>query len=95
MPLRRRRPIARAAVVGGTAYVAGKAGAAKGAEAAAQQQAAAPPPPQQAEAPIDAPVEESTEDKMEQLKKLKGLLDEGILTQDEFDAQKAKILASM
>ncbi|HXE94395.1 MAG TPA: SHOCT domain-containing protein [Gaiellaceae bacterium] len=27
--------------------------------------------------------------------KLKGLLDEGVLTQDEFDAQKQKILQNM
>ncbi len=34
----RRRPLARAAVVGGTAYVAGKAGAKAGANQAAEQQ---------------------------------------------------------
>jgi len=32
---------------------------------------------------------------MEELTKLKGLLDEGVLTQDEFDAQKQKILQNM
>ena len=32
---------------------------------------------------------------MEQLTKLKGLLDAGVLTQAEFDAQKQKILESM
>jgi len=32
---------------------------------------------------------------MEELTKLKGLLDAGVLTQDEFDTQKQKILQSM
>jgi hypothetical protein len=32
---------------------------------------------------------------MDQLTKLKGLLDSGALTQDEFDAQKQKILQGM
>jgi hypothetical protein len=32
---------------------------------------------------------------MAELTKLKGLLDAGVLTQDEFDAQKQKILQSM
>jgi hypothetical protein len=32
---------------------------------------------------------------MDELTKLKGLLDAGVLTQDEFDAQKQKILQNM
>ena len=40
----RRRPLATAALVGGTAYVAGRAGANAGAQQAQEQQA---PPPQQ------------------------------------------------
>jgi hypothetical protein len=32
---------------------------------------------------------------MEGLTKLKGLLDSGVLTQDEFDVQKQKVLQSM
>lgn len=102
MPFRR-RALRTAAVVGGTAYVAGKAGAKAGAanaQAAAQQApAVAPPPPDvaptaapTAEAP---PAAESTGDKMDQLTKLKQLLDIQALTQEEFDAQKARILASM
>ena len=93
MPLRRRRPIARAAVVGGTAYVAGKAGAKHGAEQAAEQAQVAPPPMQAA--PPEAPAEATMSDKMGELTQLKELLDSGVLTQDEFDAQKAKILGSM
>jgi len=48
-----------------------------------QQQAAAPPPPAAGGG-----------DMVSQLTELKGLLDQGILTQQEFDAQKAKILAA-
>jgi hypothetical protein len=91
-------------VVGGTAFVAGKAGAKAGAAnaqpAAQQAPAAAAPPPDVAStaAPPTAdspPATESAGDKMDQLTKLKQLLDMDALTQDEFDAQKARILASM
>ena len=37
----------------------------------------------------------SADASMDELTKLKGLLDTGVLTQDEFDAQKQKILQSM
>jgi hypothetical protein len=56
-------------------------------EAAQQQQYA--PPPQPAPAPA-APAP----DMVQQLKDLAELKDQGILTQAEFDAQKAKVLAS-
>jgi hypothetical protein len=96
-------------VIGGTAKVASQAGAKAGAEnaqAAQQAQAAAPqvPPtaePVVAEAVVAEPAaaaplaEESAIEKMDQLAKLKQLLDMSALTQDEFDVQKAKILASM
>jgi len=36
----------------------------------------------------------SADASMDELTKLKGLLDTGVLTQDEFDAQKQKILSS-
>lgn len=49
----------------------------------AQQQAAAAPAPAAGGG-----------DMVAQLTELKGLLDQGILTQEEFDAQKAKILAA-
>ena len=95
----RRRPLARAAVVGGVAYHAGKKGQqSRDAEAAqneqiaelqaqqAQQQYA--PPPAAAPAPSAG-----SEDMVAQLESLKKLLDEGILTQAEFDMQKQKLLA--
>jgi membrane protease subunit (stomatin/prohibitin family) len=85
MPLRR-RPIARmavgTAVVAGTASAVGRRSANKQMEAnqqaAAAQQAAAPEPPE--------------EDQYEQLKKLGDLHAQGILTDEEFAAQKAKLL---
>jgi Short C-terminal domain len=55
------------------------------AEAAQQEQAAPPAPP--------APAAPSTDDKLEQLKQLGELKTAGVLTDAEFEAQKAKILA--
>jgi membrane protease subunit (stomatin/prohibitin family) len=75
----------RAAVVGGVAYHAGKK---RGTAAQDQQEA---PPPSQQQAPVAQPA--SGEDTVTQLTKLKELLDGGVLTQAEFDAQKQKILA--
>ena len=91
---RRRRPLARAAIVGGTAYYAGKK-VQEGREQDAYteqrlddlegQQAAAqaPPPP---------PAGGMTDEKIEQLKKLSELKDQGVLTEEEFAEQKAKML---
>ena len=56
-----------------------------------QQQAQAAYAQQQAAA---APAPAAGGDMVAQLTELKGLLDQGILTQEEFDAQKAKILAA-
>jgi len=94
------RMLRRAAVLGGTAHFASKRGAAK---AQAAQEAAAPAAPTPAapvaeapapEAPVaEAPVAASA-DPYADLMKLKELLDAGVLTQEEFDAEKKKILAS-
>jgi hypothetical protein len=64
------------------------------AEAAQQPDAAAapPPPPVQDEAP--APATAPAQDTYGDLMKLKELLDAGVLTQEEFDAQKQKILSA-
>jgi len=80
--------IRRAAVLGATANLASKRGAAKAQQQNAAQQAASPP----AADPQETPPED---DPYEALKKLKELLDQGILTQAEFDAQKQKILGDM
>ena len=97
MPLMRRRPLLRAAMVGGTAYAAGKH-VQRGqqheyeqdAQLAAMQQA---PPPAAAPAMAPAPAAPSASDRVSALTDLKGLLDSGVLTQQEFDAEKSKILA--
>ena len=90
---RRRRPVARAAAVGAVAYTAGKAGANAGA-ADADQTAQTEQPPAEQEAASEAAAPAAA-DSMEQLAKLKGLLDSGALTQAEFDAEKQKILQTM
>ena len=103
MMMRRRRPLMRAAMVGGTAYYAGKKvqeGREQDAQTEArlqdleaqqyqqQQQAAyAPPPP-----PPPAPSQGISPEAMEQLKQLADLKSQGILTDEEFDSQKRKIL---
>jgi putative oligomerization/nucleic acid binding protein len=99
MPLvGRRRPLMRAAMVGGAGYAAGKRRARTeqheyDQDAAIGQQA--PPPaaaPPQAAAPAPAPAAMSEADRIQALKNLKELLDTGVLTQAEFDAQKQKLL---
>ncbi len=58
-------------------------------------QAAAPPPAQYAPPPAQqAPPQTAQPDKVEQLKGLAALRDQGILTEEEFAAEKAKILAT-
>jgi membrane protease subunit (stomatin/prohibitin family) len=85
------RTVGRTAVIAGTATVV--AGGVnrhqqqKQAQQAQAQQAAAPAEPVAA-----AP---SSDDLIDKLKELATLKDQGILTDAEFDAQKAKILAAM
>jgi hypothetical protein len=86
-------------MVAGAGYAVGKSRAkGKAAEAdqnqriedlEAQQGSGQPLPPPPAAPPAAAPAE----DNVDQLVKLKGLLDAGVLTQAEYDAEKAKILA--
>jgi membrane protease subunit (stomatin/prohibitin family) len=86
----------RAAIVGGAAYHVGKTRQAGRDQEAAQQQQIDDLQAQQAQqaqaAPEPAP---SQEDSMAKLAQLKSLLDQGVLTQAEFDMQKQKILMSM
>jgi hypothetical protein len=91
-------------MIGGTAYVANKRGQASAQAEMAEQdqearlealeaqqaQQAAPPPP----APVAAAPAAGGDDLASKLVELKGLMDQGILTQDEFNAAKAKLLAS-
>ena len=98
---RRRRPLLRAAAVGGGAYMAGKHVANRQAEGAQmeadqddrisqleQQQYQAPPQVQQ---PPAAP---QTSPMIDQLNQLADLHQKGVLTDDEFAAAKAKVFGT-
>jgi membrane protease subunit (stomatin/prohibitin family) len=86
----------RAAIVGGAAYHVGKRVQGGRDQDASQQQEIDQLQAQQAQAaPAPAAAAPSQEDAMAQLTQLKSLLDQGVLTQAEFDMQKSKILASM
>ena len=100
----RRRPLLGAAVVGGAAYHMGKKGAQASQQEADQnaqiqelqhQQAQQQAPPPSAPAPAAAPPVAAAggESIADQLTKLKGLLDAGVLTQDEFNTAKQQALA--
>jgi hypothetical protein len=89
--IRRRRPIMRGAMVGGLGYMAGKAGAKHAAQESSQGMEGGQPPaaaPAAATAPSVA-----GGSKIEQLKQLGELRDSGVLTPDEFEREKQKILA--
>ena len=108
---RRRRPLLRAAVVGGGAYMAGKH-VARGQEEQAQmqadqdqrisdleqQQASQPPPSYQQPPPPPAappPAASSQSSAMlDQLNQLAALHQQGVLTDEEFAAAKAKLFAT-
>jgi membrane protease subunit (stomatin/prohibitin family) len=100
--MRRRRPLLRAAAVGGTAYAVGRhmgRNAEAGDQAEAdqnqqiadlqQQQAAAAPAPQAAAAPVDSSAS------LDELNKLGEMHKAGILTDEEFAVSKSKILAKL
>ena len=92
MPFMRRRPLLRAAAVGGVAYMGAKAGSNK---AMAQQSAGAQAPPPAAPAPAPAPAAASADnasDRISQLKQLADLHSSGALTDEEFASEKAKVL---
>jgi hypothetical protein len=88
------RTVGRTAVVAGTATavsnrVSRRQGRRWSEQQAYEQQQQAPPPPQQAAPPPAAP---SEADKFAELEKLGKLHEQGILTDAEFAAEKAKIL---
>lgn len=92
----RRRPLMRAAMIGGGAYMVGKNAQRRGdmnvdqdariAELEAQQQAQAPPP-------APAPAASGGSDVVAKLTELKGLKDAGVLDDAEFEAAKQKLLS--
>jgi membrane protease subunit (stomatin/prohibitin family) len=88
----------RAAIVGGGAYAVGKHMQRGRDQNAAQDQQINELQAQQAQQAPAAPAAAAPagrEDSMAQLTQLKSLLDQGVLTQAEFDAQKQKILQGM
>jgi len=90
------RGVARTAVIAGTATtVSNRVSRRQGqrwAEQDAQQQQAAAPQQPQAQAPAPAPAPSAAPDPIAQLKELGELHASGVLTDEEFAAQKAKIL---
>jgi Short C-terminal domain len=108
---RRRRPLLRAAAVGGGAYMAGKHMARRQEDQAQmeadqdqrigdleQQQTSQPPPayqqpqPTYQQAPPAAPSQSSA--MLDQLNQLATLHQQGVLTDDEFSAAKAKLFGT-
>lgn len=83
--LRRRRPLLRAAAVGGGAYLAGKRHAERDGQAASMSQAGEQAPQAGAGGGISA-------EDMERLQQLSKLHQEGVLTDQELAEQKARIL---
>lgn len=83
--------MARTAVVAGTA-TAVSGGVARRQQAKAAQQAQPEDDQEQPAAPAPAPAAPAGDDMVSQLKELAQLRDQGILTDEEFAAQKAKIL---
>ena len=91
MPFVRRRPLLRAAAIGGVAYMGAKAGTNKAMQAQGAQQApAAGAGPAPAPAPAAAP--SAGDDTIARLTQLASLHDSGALTDEEFAAAKAQVL---
>jgi hypothetical protein len=87
------RGMARTAVIAGTATAASNRVSRRQANRwAAQEQQPYEPPPQQQYAPPPAPAGNGASDPIQQLKELAALKDQGVLTEAEFAAQKARIL---
>jgi membrane protease subunit (stomatin/prohibitin family) len=84
----------RAAVIGGTAAYAGNR-MAKSSQREADQNAQIAELQQQQQYAPPAAAAPAQEDSVERLKQLKDLLDQGVLTQAEFDLEKQKILQNM
>ena len=92
--MRRRRPLMRAAMVGGTAYAVGKHAQRSGDREQEQEARLQELEAQQqyAQAPVTAPPGGGPTDIAEKLTQLKSLQDQGVLTPEEFAAAKAKLL---
>ena len=87
------RGMARTAAVAGTATAVSNRVSRRQANRWAAQEAPSEPAPQQY-APPPPPTGNGGSNTIEQLKELAALKDQGILTEDEFAAQKARVLGS-
>jgi Short C-terminal domain len=76
MPLSR-RPLTKAAMVGGAGYEIGK-----------RREVGGPPPE-----PVDDAASEAN--RIDALTKLKSLLDDGVLTQEQYDSERARLTAGI
>jgi putative oligomerization/nucleic acid binding protein len=104
--LRRRRPLLRAAAVGGTAYAVGRHSGRQREEAAQaeaeqnqrisglEQQQNQQPPPQQYQQPPPPPPQQAGPSMVDQLNQLNELHQQGALSDEEFSAAKAKLFGS-
>lgn len=97
MPLLRRRPLLRGAMVGGVGYAAGRRAAARAQQEADQTAASAQtqepqPAPPAAAPPQPAPVGMSEMERIDALEKLKSLRDSGVLTEEQFQRERQRIL---
>jgi Short C-terminal domain len=90
------RTVARTAVIAGTATAVSGRVARRQEERYESKEAAQAPQAQYVEAPPEAETASvgPSPEAIEQLKQLAALKDQGILTEEEFSAQKAKILGS-
>lgn len=85
MPVLRRRPLIRAAMVGGAGYEIGKRH-----EAGVRGEPKSHAPAQAASAaPIDGAASEAN--RIDALTKLKSLLDDGVLTQEQYASEHARL----
>jgi hypothetical protein len=92
MMMRRRRPLMRAAMVGGVAYHAGKRVQEGREEDYDRDARIAQLEAQQAQPAPAAPAGGMTDNTIEQLGKLGQLHEQGVLTDAEFEVQKQKLL---
>jgi hypothetical protein len=89
----RRRPLLRAAAVGGSAYVMGKRSAERSAMAQGQDQRISQLEGQQAETQPQMSPDAAQGSMLDQLGRLTAMHDKGALTDDEFARAKAKLLS--
>jgi len=96
MPFVRRRPLLRAAAVGGVAYMGARAGTNRAMQQQGEEAPPAEPAPPPAPAAAAAPAPASAPaagDRIAQLQQLASLHESGALTDEEFAAAKAQVLA--